>query len=184
MGLIGWLQPFLEGFSHKSHPLNHLTKKGVEFNWTPECQAAFEALKSLATSYPTLAQPDLDKSFEVKVDASNFATGAALIQRDDWNKACLVAYCSQTLNQAKRGYNIYDKELLAVLWALWHWRHCLADAKHQVVVHTDHEALLGFKEPKNINRRLAQYVVELADYDLVLKHKPEKENKIADALSR
>ena len=120
LGLIGWLQPFLEGFSHKSHPLNLLTKKGVEFNWTPECQIAFEALKSLATSYPTLAQPDLDKPFEVKVDASSFATGAALMQWDDWNKACPVAYRSQTLNQAKRGYNVYDKELLAVLCALQH----------------------------------------------------------------
>ena len=118
MGLIGWLQPFLEGFSHKSHPLNHLTKKGVKFNWTPECQTAFEALKSLATSYPTLAQPDLDKPFEVEVDASNFATGAALMQRDDRNKSRVVAYRSQTLNQAERGYNVYDKELLAVLRAL------------------------------------------------------------------
>jgi hypothetical protein len=95
-----------------------------------------------------------------------------------------VAYHSQTLNQAERGYNVYDKELLAVLCTLRHWRHYLADAKHQVVVHTDHEALLGFKEPKNINRCLARYVVELADYDLALKHKPGKENKIADALSR
>ena len=119
------------------------------------CQTAFEALKSLATSYPTLAQPDLDKPFEVEVDVSNFATGAALIQRDDRNKARPVAYCSQTLNQAKRGYNVYDKELLAVLRALQHWRHYLADAKYQVVVHTDHEALLGFKEPKNINQQLA-----------------------------
>ena len=152
LGLIGWLRPFLEGFSHKSHPLNHLTKKGVKFNWTPECQTAFEALKSLATSYPTLAQPDLDKPFEVEVDASNFATGAALMQRDDRNKARPVAYRSQTLNQAERGYNVYDKELLAVLHTLRHWRHYLADTKHQVVVHTDHEALLGFKEPKNINR--------------------------------
>ena len=74
------------------------------------------------------------------------------MQRDDQNKARPVAYCSQTLNQAERGYNVYDKELLAVLRALQHWRHYLADAKHQVVVHMDHEALLGFKEPKNINQ--------------------------------
>ena len=73
------------------------------------------------------------------------------MQRDDRNKARPVAYRSQTLNQAERGYNVYDKELLAVLRALWHWRHYLADAKHQVVMHTDHEALLGFKEPKKIN---------------------------------
>ena len=66
-----------------------------------------------------------------------------------------MAYRSQTLNLAERGYNVYDKELLAVLCALRHWRHYLVDAKHQVVVHTDHEALLGFKKPKNINRRLA-----------------------------
>ena len=51
-------------------------------------------------------------------------------------------------------------------------------------MHTDHEALLGLKEPKNINWQLAQYVVKLVDYYLVLKHKPERENKIADALSR
>jgi hypothetical protein len=55
------------------------------------------------------------------------------------------------MNQAKRGYNIYDKELLAIMWALCHWRHYLAGAKHQVIMHTDHEALLGFKEAKNIN---------------------------------
>jgi hypothetical protein len=51
-------------------------------------------------------------------------------------------------------------------------------------VHTDHEALLGFKEPKNINRRLARYVVELANYNIALKHIPGKENRIPDALSR
>ena len=63
-----------------------------------------------------------------------------------------MAYHSQTLNQVERGYNVYDKSLLVVLRALWHWRHYLADAKHQVIVHTDHKALLGFKEPKNINQ--------------------------------
>ena len=67
---------------------------------------------------PTLAQPDLDTPFEVEVDTSNFTTGAALMQRDDQNKACPMAYHSQTLNQAKRGYNVYNKELLAVLCTL------------------------------------------------------------------
>ena len=47
---------------------------------------------------PTLAQPDLDKPFKVEVDVSNFATGAALMQWDDQNKAHPVAYCFQTLN--------------------------------------------------------------------------------------
>ena len=42
-------------------------------------------------------------------------TGAALMQWDDWNKAHPVDYLSQTLNQAERGYNVYNKELLAVL---------------------------------------------------------------------
>ena len=95
-----------------------MTKKGVEFEWTPECQTTFKALKALTTSYPTLAQPDLDKPFKVEVDASNFATGAALMQRDDQNKARPMAYHSQTLNQAERGYNVYNKELLAVLHTL------------------------------------------------------------------
>jgi hypothetical protein len=66
MGLIGWLRLFLKGYTHKSHHLNHLTKKGVKFVWTLQCQHTFDALKSLTTSYPTLAQPDLDKPLEVE----------------------------------------------------------------------------------------------------------------------
>jgi hypothetical protein len=50
-------------------------------------------------------------------------------------------------------------------------------------VHTDHEALLGFKEAKNINRHLAQYVLEMEDYNIALKHHPGTQNKTADALS-
>ena len=115
MGLIGWLRPFLHGFAHKAKPLTDLTRKGQPFNWTDTCQDAFETLKSLATSEPALVQPDLERPFELEVDASNFTTGAVLIQRDDDGKPHPVAYLSQTLNQAERGYNIMDKELLAVM---------------------------------------------------------------------
>jgi hypothetical protein len=80
LGLIGWLRPFLQGFTHRFHPLTHLTKNGVIYEWDDECQWAFEDLKALTTSYPAFAQLDLEAPFKVGVDALNFATGAALIQ--------------------------------------------------------------------------------------------------------
>ncbi len=92
--------------------------------------------------------PKLEQPFKLEVDASNYAIGATLNQKDELDRWHLVAYYSTTLS---RNYNIYDKELLAVVKSLHHWRTYLAGAPHQTVIHTDHSNLLYWKEPRKIS---------------------------------
>ena len=121
LGFCNFYRAFIRGFASIAKPLNALTKKDQEWNWTSECQCAFDTLKSRVTSEPILAHPELDKQFELEVDTSGFAIGAVLIQRKDDGKRHPIGYYSSTLNEAERNYNIYDLELLAIVKALKHW---------------------------------------------------------------
>jgi hypothetical protein len=79
-GFCNFYRSFIRGFSNITLPLNALTKKGVEFQWTKAAQEAFDKLKEKMTEAPVLAHPDLTKPFELEVDASGYAIGAVLLQ--------------------------------------------------------------------------------------------------------
>jgi hypothetical protein len=184
LGFCNFYRSFIRGFSKLARPLNQLTRKDTPWTWGPEENKAFEDLRLRVTTEPILAQPQVDKQFELEVDASGFATGAVLMQRGEDNKKHPVGYYSATLNDAERNYDIYDLELLAVVNALEHWRHFLAGSPHKVIVYTDHLNLQYWREPHKISRRVARQVLRLAEYDIELKHIPGKTNGRADALSR
>ena len=56
----------------------------------------------LVTTHPVLVHPDPNKTFELEVDASNYATEAILFQRDKWGKPQLIGYNSKTFNDAEQ----------------------------------------------------------------------------------
>ena len=149
----------------------------------PECTQAIHTLKAIVSSDPVLRRPNHNRPFELKVDASQYALGAILYQRNDGGKLQAVGYYSQTLNLAERNYDVYNRELLAVICALAHWRHLLLGAKHQVMVWTDHNNLTFYRHPQTISSRVARYIPQMAKYNLVLRHKPGTSNR-ADYLSR
>jgi len=141
-------------FSHIVKPLNNLLKKGVKWAWGEAKQEVFNKLKKIVCKEPVLIQPDQTKPFEVEVDASNYAIGAVLMQKDDKNILHPVAYFSKTMNNVQRNYNVYNHELLG-LWEMFkHWRAYLHGMAHQVKVHMDHTNLLFWKNPGH-NRRVA-----------------------------
>src|ERR1700744_3817456 len=183
LGVFGYQRPFIKGFANIACPLTNLLKKDQPFVWTPDCTAAINKLVDILTSAPVLQQPDLDKPFEMEVDASAFATGGILYQRDKNNKLQPVAYYSKTFNAAERNYDIHDRELMAVVNALKEWRHFLICSPHVVTIYTDHANLQYYKHPQKINRRVARYIPLLGDYNIKLVHKPGATNR-ADALSR
>ncbi len=183
-GFINFYCPFIKGFSHEARPLNKLTKKDMPWEWTPERQRAFEKLKMLVCNEPILLMPNLQNPFELEVDASSFAIGATLSQQDEWQRWHPVAFYSETLSEAERNYDVYDRELLAIVKSLRHWRVYLAGAPHQIIIHTDHANLLYWKEPRKISQRVAREFQELSEYDFVLKHIAGTKNARADALSR
>jgi len=74
----------------------------------------------------------------------------------------------------ERNYDIYDKEMLAVMRALEQWRHYLEGATHPVQVLTDHKNLEYFMTAQKLNRRQARWSVFLSRFDLNLQHRPGK----------
>ena len=148
---INFYRPFIKGFSKEAKLLNELIKKDTPWEWTPERQNAFEKLKKLVCDKPVLLMPNLENPFELEVDASSFAIRATLNQQDERQRWHPVAYFSETLSEAERNYNVYDRELLTIVKSLRHWRVYLAGAPHQIVIHTDHANLLYWKEPQKIS---------------------------------
>jgi hypothetical protein len=185
LGTATWYRRFVPNFSTVAGPLNKLTsngKKAPPFQWTPEADAAFNALKDCLVSAPVLSCPAYDKAFEVHTDASNYGIGAMLTQTLD-GKEHPIAYMSRSLTSAEKNYSITERETLAALAALEHWR-CYLENGHTFTVYTDHSALKWFLSLDNPSGRLARWGVRLSSFNFDIKHRRGVDNVIPDALSR
>ncbi len=184
LGFCNFYRAFIRGFADIARPLNQLTKKEQVWEWTDKQQCAFDALRTHVTEEPVFSQPKLDKPFELEVDASGFALGAVLLQRKEDNKQHPIGYYSSTLSEVERNYDIYNLELLAIVKVLRNWQPFLAGSPHIITVFTDHVNLQYWRQPHKISCRITREVVELAEYNIVLRHIPRKANGRVDALSR
>jgi RNase H-like domain found in reverse transcriptase/Integrase zinc binding domain len=138
---------------------------------------------------PILKQPDFTKPFAVFTDASAYGVGAIHSQEGGPNtqnrtKYHPVAYYSATFTDTERNYNIYDRELLAIMKAITHWRPYLIWTKEPFKIFTDHANLLHWKSPWKLNQCTARWHRELQDYHFTLHHVPEKSHAAVNALSR
>jgi RNase H-like domain found in reverse transcriptase len=149
---LGYQWPFIPGFAKIAKPLTDLLKKEQSFQWTEECTRAVDKLITIITSNPVLYHPNYDKPFVLEVDASQYAVGAILQQVDDQGKLHPVGYFSKALTDAERGYDVHDRELLALVKGLDHWQHLLLASGHQTTVYMDHKNLLYYQKPQDINR--------------------------------
>ena len=183
LGITGYHRRFVKGYAEIAKPLTELTKKDVPFEWTNQHTKAVETLIKIITSGPVLKCPDPEKPFELEVDASSFAIGAVLIQKDEQGVDRQVGYFSKALTSTERNYNIWDREFMSIIWGLRNWRHLLQGSPHPVIVKTDHANLQYYRHPQKINRRVARYISTLADFNIKLQHLPGTKNR-ADPLSR
>ena len=139
---------------------------------------------------PILRQTDYTKPFFLATDASAYGVGAVLSQEGELNPRTHkptqhpIAYYSATFSPTERNYDIYKRELLAMMKALEHWRPHLAATEIPVTVLTDHANLTYWKNPKKVNRRVARWFATLQDYNLRIKHIPGKLHAAPDMLSR
>src|SRR6266508_567090 len=95
-----------------------------------------------------------------------------------------VTYCSQSMNPTEWNYQVYDRELMAIIRALREWRCYIYESSFMTIVWTDHHNLTYFMHPQKLTRRQVRWIVELMDYDLKLQHKAGSKMIVADALSR
>jgi len=163
--------------------LFNLTKKNTPFIWNQEEEQAFCSLQAVLTTAPVLLLPDYGKPFTLITDASDYATGAILEQEDALGRSHPVAYFSKSLQPAEQNYEIYDKELLAIVHLLKHFHHYLQGNKHQTKIFSDHMNLQYFTIKQTLTHRQSYWSLFLATFNYVIIPKPGKLNK-ADALSR
>lgn len=146
LGFTNFYRRFIRDYGRIARPLTTLTGK-TDWTWGTDQNIAFETLKVMITSAPVLVIPNDKDPFQVECDALDFATGGVLSQKqgDQWHP---VAYLSHTMNATERNYEIYDKELLAIMTALNEWRHYLISATQEFEIFTNHKNLEYFRKPQ------------------------------------
>ena len=103
LGAFRYNWPFVPGYSDIVRPLSNLTKKDVPFEWTPACTNTIWKLKAIVRTDPILRRPDHDKPFFLEVDASQYALGGVLSQRNERGKLQPVGYFLKMLIPAVLG---------------------------------------------------------------------------------
>jgi len=147
---------FIYGYSKIAAPLTRLTRKDVTFEWFTDCQAAFDTLKKAFTSDVILRHYNPDLQLVVETDASDYVSGGILSQYDKNDVLHPVAYFSKKHNPAECNYEIYDKELMAIVRAFEEWRPELEGSPTPIEMITDHKNLEYFMSTKQLSRRQAR----------------------------
>jgi hypothetical protein len=135
LGLAGYYRKFVHHFGIIAKPLTRLLKKNVQFFWIDLHQQAFLTLKQALIAAPVLALLDFSKQFQLKTDASDLGVGAVLMQEGH-----PLAFIRKTLGPRTIGLSTYEKEYLAILIVVEHWRAYLQLA--ELIIFTDQKSLI------------------------------------------
>jgi hypothetical protein len=176
LGLTGYYRKFIKDYGKLAKPLTELTKKD-NFLWNAEVNKAFQTLKRVMTTPPVLVLPNFDLPFEVECDAAGRGLGAVLMQQRQ-----PIAFFSKALSEGNLAKSVYEKELMALVLCIQHWRHYLLGK--EFVVYTDHKSLKHFLQQRISSPDQQCWLAKLLGYQFEVKYKPGLENKAADALSR
>lgn len=183
LGLLNYYRRFIDHFAEKALPLTELTKETERsFQWTDVEQKAFELLKSSMQTAPVLVLPDFAKPFCVHTDASAFACGAVLEQKQTDGQYHPVAFFSRKFNPAQRNYHTRDREALGIVLALQEWR-CYLQGTH-FVVNNDHCTLQRLQTQAHLSSRHARWAEFLQEFDCTIQYVKGEDNGAADAFSR
>nr|GFB02874.1 DNA-directed DNA polymerase [Tanacetum cinerariifolium] len=132
------------------------------------------------TEAPILSAPDWDMPFELMCDASDFAIGAVLGQRQDTHFRT-IQYASKTMTEAESNYTTTETEMLSVVYAFEKfWSYLIINKS---IVYTDHYALKYLFAKKDSKARLLRWVLLLQEFTFKVTDTKGAENLVADHLS-
>ena len=174
IGMVNYYRDMWPQRSHLLAPLSSLTSAKIKWDWTTQCQKAFEDMKRLIAKETLLTYPNFKKPFEIHTDASKVQLGACISQ-----EGRPVAFYSRKLNPAQTRYTTTERELLSIVETLKEFRNILLG--QQIVVHTDHANLTY----KHFNSdRVMRWRLFIEEYSPDLQYIKGENNVVADALSR
>ncbi|GFX55586.1 retrovirus-related Pol polyprotein from transposon 17.6 [Trichonephila clavipes] len=162
-------------------PPKNVKEKKVQWQWGFDQQNAFQTLKNCLTTPPVLKQADGTQPYIIRIDSSNYALGAVLLQGEGSDEHP-IEYASRLLTPAERNYSTTEREALAVVWALKKFRGYIEET--EITVASDHQPLKWLLNLKSPTGRLARWALEILSFNLKVQYIPGKANVIADILSR
>lgn len=170
LGFANFYCRFIPGFAKVARPLNDITRKDMKFYWGVSEQKAFEDLRNLFVSSPILALWDPDRPTQIEVDASGYATGGVLLQQQEDSTWHPVAFRSSSMQAAERNYQIYNREMLAIIEALKDWRSFLEGLTSEFTIISDHSNLEYWQTAQDLTRRQARWALYLSRFHFKLQH--------------
>ena len=188
LGMVLYYHSFLPGLATMLAPLHKLLQKGMQWEWTHDCQKAFEGCKEGLTSDSLLVHYDLNRELRLACDASSYGLGAVLSHIMDDSQESPIAYASRTLSSSERNYAQIKREALSIVYGVKKFHQFLYGRKFTLV--TDHQpllALLGQKQP------FPQWRLPvcsdgplsfLHNYDYQIEYRRSEKHRNCDALSR
>lgn len=183
VGLASYYRKFLYQFAQICTPLHKLTEHNTPFSWTPDCERAFETIKTLLTTAPVLSYPRPEgETFILDTDASNVAVGAVLHQLQNGEEK-VIGYYSKCLNKSERKYCTTRKELVAIVKAVKHFHYYIYG--QSIIIRSDHGSLQWLLNFRNHGEgQLARFLETLSAYTYKIVHRSASAHQNADALSR
>jgi hypothetical protein len=182
LGHTGYYRRFIRRYENITAPLENLLKKAEVFQWTPECDKAFETLKEKLNTTPILIFPNWENEFHVHVDASGISLGAILAQPGDGAMDHPIYFVSRKLSQAERNYTTTEREGLAMIYALQKFRHYLLGSHFKFF--TDHSALKYLVNKPVLEGRICRWLLLFQEFSFEVIIKPGRCNIGPDHLSR
>ena len=182
LGYVGYYRKFVKNFAAIASPLHALLKKENNFQWTKECQDAFEKLRTAMTTTPVLMYADMSKPFILTTDASTSAIGYVLSQIGEDGQEHPIACNGRALRTNEQQWCVSELEGLALVEAVKEYHAFLSNNKF--ILYTDHVSLTWLQQIKAKNGRLLRWSLLLMGYNFEIRFKSGKSNSNADALSR
>ena len=187
LGLCGTVRIWIKDYSIIAKPIVHLTRKGVDFEWGPEQEQAFNRLKQAVSNPPALRPIDYTSNNPVifSVDSSKYGIGFVLSQEDNSGKRVPARYGSLPLKPTEVNYSQAKLELFGLFRALRRFRAHLVGAK-RLIIELDAKFVPKMLEHPDdqASAVLNRWIEGVLQFSGEIVHVPAKEHEAPDGLSR
>jgi hypothetical protein len=186
LGAVAWIQDWLKDYAKIAAPLTDLLRKesNLKKEWRDEVHGmALRQIKDLIDNASLLAFYDPDLPTNIHTDASDYAIGGFLEQKHSDGKWRPVVFWSRKLQSAEIRYPVREREFLALHDFVRRHRHMVSSG-NEVTCNTDHQSLIWLHQQNPLSPRLSRQVMELEQYNIVIKYVKGETNSLADFLSR